>query len=70
MVEKLTDAITVRMTDDDHEVVRCLAMSQGMKPGEWVRALIDQAVSVERNRYETLKDIFGPEGIRGKVNDA
>lgn len=66
MVEKLTDAISVRLTDDDHEVVRYLALSQGMKPTEWVRSLIDQAVSVERSRYEALSEIFGPGGVKGK----
>lgn len=65
---KLTDAISIRLTDDDHEVVRHLSASQNLTPAAWVRRLIDQAVAAERSRYEALNEIFGPTGVKRKEN--
>lgn len=68
MVEKLTDTIGVRVSPELHAVVRGVAESSGLTPGEWVRALIEDALQRERARYLALHSIFGADGAQ--ANDS
>lgn len=66
MTEKLLDAVTIRLSHDDHEALRRLADVDGMGVSELIRSLIDSHVALKRRQYEALHAALG----QTKTNNA
>lgn len=59
MSEKLIDAVTIRLSHEDHEALRRLADVDGMGVSELLRTLIDSHMAAKRRQFESLQAAFG-----------
>ena len=59
MSEKLIDAVTIRLSHEDHEALRRLADVDGMGVSELLRTLIDAHMAEKRRQFESLQAAFG-----------
>lgn len=66
--EKLTAAITIKLTDTDSHAARMLAASQDMELSEYIRHLILQDKHLAYQRWISLNEIFGQSGQADKGN--
>ncbi len=66
--EKLTSAITIKLTDLDAYTARQIAASKHMELSEYIRDLIEQDKHMEKARWESLNPIFGKTDQSDKGN--
>ena len=66
--EKLTAAITIKLTDTDAHAARMLASSQDMELSEYIRHLILQDKHLAHSRWISLNEIFGQNDPSDKGN--
>lgn len=59
-MDKLIDAVTIRISHDDHEALRRLADVDGLGVSELIRSLIDSHVAMKQRQYEALHAAFSP----------
>jgi len=59
MSEKLIDAVTIRLSHEDHEALRRLADVDGMGVSELLRSLIESHIAAKRRQYEALHEALG-----------
>lgn len=59
MSEKLIDAVTIRLSHEDHEALRRLADVDGMGVSELIRSLIESHMAAKRRQYEALHAALG-----------
>ena len=58
-MEKLLDAVTIRLSSDDHASLRLVADADGMSVSELLRSLIDAHMAEKRRQFESLQAAFG-----------
>jgi hypothetical protein len=57
--EKLTAAITIKLTEADAHAARALARSKDMELSEYIRHLILKDKHLAQQRWSALSQIFG-----------
>lgn len=68
MAEKLTAAITIKMTDGDVRALQHLANRAGTCPSDFMRSLLTREKDRARADYEALAAIFGQPGASVQEN--
>ena len=68
MAEKLTFAITVKLSETHHRNGTALAQRDGMCLGEYMRDLLDQALAAKEAEYHALNAIFGGSALKCEGN--
>lgn len=69
-MDKLTETLGVRVTPELQQIIRGVAESHGMTPGEWCRVVIEAELRREHDRYVALHSIFGSATAQAKVSEA
>lgn len=68
MGEKLTSAVTVKLSDTVMAKGSALAQLNGMCVSEFMRHLLDQALASKEAEYRALDAIFGGSAQKGEEN--
>lgn len=68
MAEKLTAAVTVKLSDTVMLKGTALAQLHGMCVSEFMRHLLDQALAAKEAEFRALESIFGPSAAKGEGN--
>lgn len=68
MAEKLTSAVTVKVSDGVMARGSALAQMSGMCLSEYMRHLLDQALTAKEAEYHALSAIFGSADGKGEGN--
>lgn len=67
-MEKLTHAITVKVSDATARDIELLARAKGMEVSEYMRHLIDSDKSAQRAVFDALSQVFAVDAVAGKGN--
>lgn len=68
MAEKLVCAVTVKLSEPAMVRASAVAQMQGLCVPEYIRALLDAALSAKEAEYRALADIFGAARVQGQEN--
>lgn len=69
MADKLTHALTVKLSEDMHQTVVALAAIAGFEsPSEYVRHLISLDVEARRAQHRALCNVFGITALGAEGN--
>ena len=68
MADKLTAAVTVKLTESLMHSGSALTQLSGMCLSEYMRHLLDQALAAKEAEYRALDAIFGATTSSSKVN--
>lgn len=69
MADKLTAAVTVKLSDSVMARGSALAQLNGMCVSEYMRHLLDQAVAAKEAEFRVLESIFGASNAKREVNE-
>ena len=68
MGEKLTHAITIKMTEAQHRALHLRAEQKGTVPPEYMRRLLDGDLQAAWDEYQALAAIFNQGAAHVQVN--
>ncbi len=69
MAEKLTHAVTVKMTEELHRALKLRAEQLGFDgSGEYMRSLLERDLQAALADYQALAAIFSPAGVFAQEN--
>jgi metal-responsive CopG/Arc/MetJ family transcriptional regulator len=66
LIEKLSENLSVKLTDELLRQLRGIAETDGVSPSELARHLIEQYLKSQRDKYHALHEIFGDSGRNTK----
>lgn len=68
MAEKLTCAVTIKMTESQHRALQLRAEQKGTVPPEYMRRLLESDLHAAWDEFQALAAIFGSDAPFAKVN--